>query len=136
MRGPRARRCSMYSERIRDSPDGERVPSAEVEHESNPPSARTGYMYGNGLAAGGDRSMRADTIGGLALPLDLGRASRITRVEVDNLAMVDNVSIKVCADFGGVCSAVQQRQLPSGRERLDAHSTPATCRLHVHAVDY
>ncbi|CAM9955122.1 unnamed protein product [Ectocarpus fasciculatus] len=93
VRGPRARRCSMYSERIRDSPDGDRVPSAEVEHESNPPSARRGY--GNGLAAGGVRSMRADTIGGLALPLDLGRASRITRVEVDNLAMVDNVSIKL-----------------------------------------
>lgn len=47
--------------------------------------------------------MRVDTIGGLALPLDLGRASRITRVEVDNLAMVDNVSIKVCADSAVCC---------------------------------
>ncbi|CBN78137.1 conserved unknown protein [Ectocarpus siliculosus] len=71
--------------------------SAEVEHQSSlnrtPTPARR--EYGNGLAAGGVGSMRADTIGGLALPLDLGRASRITRVEVDNLAMVDNVSIKL-----------------------------------------
>ncbi|CAN0023407.1 unnamed protein product, partial [Ectocarpus sp. 8 AP-2014] len=94
---PRAGRCSMYSERIRDSPDGERMRSAEVEHQSSlnrtPTPARR--EYGNGLAADGVGSMRADTIGGLALPLDLGRASRITRVEVDNLAMVDNVSIKL-----------------------------------------
>ncbi|CAM9828225.1 unnamed protein product [Ectocarpus sp. 6 AP-2014] len=94
---PRAGRCSMYSERIRNSPNGERMRSAEVEHQSSldrtPTPARR--EYGNGLAAGGVGSMRSDTIGGLALPLDLGRASRITRVEVDNLAMVDNVSIKL-----------------------------------------
>lgn len=97
--------------------------SAEVEHQSGlnrtPPPARRGY--GNGLAAGGVGSMRADTIGGLALPLDLGRASRITRVEVDNLAMVDNVSIKVYADRRSVLLCNDGRCMPSTFEEVCLH---------------
>jgi len=34
-------------------------------------------------------------VGGRALPLDVDRASRITSVKVENLAMVDSVSIEV-----------------------------------------
>lgn len=46
-------------------------------------------------ASGG--SKEAGTIGGIALPLGVNRASRIKAVKVDNLAMVDSVSIKVGA---------------------------------------
>lgn len=45
-------------------------------------------------ASGG--SKEAGAIGGLALlPLEVDGASRITAVKVDNLAMVDSVSIEV-----------------------------------------
>ena len=40
-------------------------------------------------------SVEESTIGGRALPLDASRSSRITSVKVDNLAMVDSVSIEV-----------------------------------------
>lgn len=45
--------------------------------------------------AGTISDKEAGTIGGLALPLGVNRASRITTVRVENLAMVDSVSIEV-----------------------------------------
>lgn len=53
------------------------------------------WRRASGLANAGGGSEETGSIGGLPLPMGVNRASTITAVKVDNLAMVDSVSIEV-----------------------------------------
>ncbi|CAM9114557.1 unnamed protein product [Hapterophycus canaliculatus] len=75
-----------------------RVPSAEVGQDGSSgkgdaPTKETEWSPAR--AVGSKDGMEAGVTGGLALPLGVGRPSRITCVKVDNLAMVESVSIEL-----------------------------------------
>lgn len=89
--GPQARR--RYSERPWQSKPHSKVGSCTAETAEGAEKALSSRTSSVLNASG--RSKEASTIGGLALPLGTNTASRITAVKVDNLAMVDSVSIEV-----------------------------------------
>lgn len=69
-----------------DNGGGGYTPAAEMVMRSSRP---------NTSAADGTGSTEAATVGGLAFPLGANGGSKITKVEVKNLAMVDSVSVEV-----------------------------------------
>lgn len=86
-----------------DSGRGGYTPAAEMVECSSPNSN-----------ADGIDSTEVRTTGGLAFPLGSNGASKITKVEVENLAMVDSVSVEVGVRLcrNGVDDIYLPRRLP------------------------
>lgn len=87
---PRAHRN--YSERPWESKPRSKADSCATETAAG---AGQAWTRTSSVADASGGSMEASTTGELALPLGVDTASRITTVKVDNLAMVDSVSIEV-----------------------------------------
>eukprot|EP00752_Nemacystus_decipiens_P011182 g9936.t1 len=90
--GPQARR--LYSERPWGSNPQSNGGSCTAE-EATREAEQAWSRPTSGVVDASGGSKEADTIGGLAFPLGVSTASRITAVKVDNLAMVDSVSIEL-----------------------------------------
>lgn len=112
----RARLCNhrSYSDR---NWGGERPVSTDDDADRGP----TGSAICDNFAG----SVETGAVGGRALPLDVNRASKITSVKVDNLAMVDSVSIEVRKPaFGELLSEAAFGHTPCRWFALDLDNDP------------